>query len=375
MRAILRPLAVLLALALPVVPARADPGERDASKPHDLKRLRVLLVIDNTDPDHAVSVERDRQNVQTLLEEHIPKGRRQIDCLEGRKVTREEILKYYRDLETGPDEALLFFFAGHGGIDPKLGHCLQPQMGDTPLIPRDEVRKAMEKKGAGLVVLLTDCCSTRLKAKPPVIDRAPIKGEMHPVVRCLLFQHRGLVDVTAAEDGKGAWGGEQGGVFTGSLVKLLKRDVKALDSDGDGFVSWKEFFPQLSKETEKEFKDFAAQARANNEHVSEKTQRPRSFSLAEGKTYAVISLRNNSGKPVRYRYRWTGETDWKDGTIEEMGKVVHETAVGEDGKLPEFEVEADSGTDKGKATLKAAKWSGAGRPAYKDGLEYNISAK
>jgi len=65
----------------------------------------------------------------------------------------------------------------------------------------------------------------------------------------------------------------------------------------------------------------------------------------------------------------------KDGTIEEMGKVVHETAVGEDGKLPELEVEADSGTDKGKATLKAAKWSGAGRPAYKDGLEYNISAK
>ncbi|HKI33004.1 MAG TPA: caspase family protein [Gemmataceae bacterium] len=379
MRAILRPLAVLLALALPVVPARADPGERDASKPHDLKRLRVLLVIDNTDPDHAVSVERDRQNVQTLLEEHIPKGRRQIDCLEGRKVTREEILKYYRDLETGPDEALLFFFAGHGGIDPKLGHCLQMAAGDQSRLPRADVRKAMEQKRAGLVVLLTDCCSTRVKTKPLDGANQPLTPrELHPVFRCLFFQHRGTVDITAAEDDSGAFGDDRGGVFTSALVNLLQGDVKALDTDHDGFVSWKEIVPLLSKKTEENFKDFADRCRDQQKHLDQKTQRPSFLALPDApsdeakQTYAVVSLHNDGGKPVHYRYRWSGEKEWKVATVSRKGHVLHKVAVSDAGRLPTLEIEAVA---RCRRSFKPAKWAGRGRPEYKDGNEYNINAR
>jgi hypothetical protein len=381
--------AALIAASL-ATPASATSPAGDPPKVRELKVLRALLVID-TKSDLADSVAHDRNNMKSLLEDHVPAERRTIDLLVGTKVTREEILKYYRDLKTGPDEALLFFYAGHGAIDPKLGPCFQPQMNNTPLVPRSEVRKAMEQTGAGAVILLTDCCSTLIPAKREVADREPTaaagpKVVLHPVIRCLFFQHRGTVDITAAEDGTGAYGDDQrGGVFTRALVRLLEGSLKSAGANKDGFVSWKEFFPRLSRETENEFRDFTARVRAQGQLVDQKTQRPRSFALGEppdkepstpaAKTYAVVSLRNDTGKPVRYRYRWAGETGWKDGTVPEKGKVFHELALADGAKAPDFEVEAEAGTEKGKATLKPAKWTGKGKPAYKDGQEHNINSR
>jgi hypothetical protein len=369
-------LAALVALALSALVPAARATE-DPARPNELKRVRALLVID-TESNLVDSVKHDRENMRILLQEHIPAERCKVDVLEGKKVTRQDILRYYRDLKTGPDEALLFFYAGHGCIDHDLGQCLQPQMAKTPLVPRAEVRKAMEQKGAGLVVLLTDCCSTRLKAKPKPNGRQTIKGvKLHPVLRCLFFQHRGTVDVTAAEDDTGSFGDdEHGGVFTGSLVTLLEGDLQTVDRNGDGFVSWKEFFPILARETEKNFRAFAERARANNEAVGQKTQRPRSFALPDApvsRTFAVVSLRNDSGKPVRYRYRWSGEKDWKEASVPEKGTASHNLALAQGRSLPEFEIEAIN--EKGKGTLRPGKWSGTGQPAYQDGKEYNISSK
>jgi hypothetical protein len=105
-------------------------------------------------------------------------------------------------------------------------------------------------------------------------------------------------------------------------------------------------------------------------------QGPNVYDLAmkgETKSYAVVSLHNNSVKPLRYRYRWTGEKEWKEGTIAPDGKVVHELPLADGAKLPDFEIEGVS--EDGRASLKPAKWSGNRRPAYEDGEEYNIKQK
>jgi hypothetical protein len=378
-----RPLALFVALALPALPVWADAPNRSSVKPRELKMLRVLLVIDNTDPDHAVSVERDRQNLQTLLEERIPRERRRIDCLDGNQVTREDILKYYRDLATGPDEALMFFFAGHGGIDPKLGHCLQMAAGNQLRLARSEVRRAMEAKGAGLVVLLTDCCSNRVKTNSANDAMQPLTPRgLHPVFRCLFFQHRGTVDITAAEDDTAAYGDDRGGVFTSALVSLLQGDVKTLDTDNDGFVSWKEVFPLLSRKTEDHFKDFKDRCDAEKKYVEQKTQRPDFFTLPDltadesKKTYAVVSLHNEGTRPVHYRYRWSGEKEWRVATMTRKGYVFHRLAVTEAGRMPNLEIEAAPGCCvHSRRSFKPAKWSGAGRPSYRDGNEYVINAR
>jgi hypothetical protein len=378
-RPVLRHLAFVVALTVPVLApaARAD----GPAQPRELKRLRVLLVID-TESNLASSVQKDRNNMRDLLEKYIDEKRRTIDIIEGTKVTREDILRYYRDLKTGPDEALLFFYAGHGCTDPKLGHCLQPQMAKTPLIPRADIRRAMREKGAGLVVLLTDCCSTVVRTAPPPVGRPRVDAK--PVLRCLFFQHRGTVDITAAEDGTGSYGdADHGGVFTGALVSLMQKDLEDLDQNGDGFLSWKEFFPRLTRETEDHFNDFAKRARAKGEYVRQKSQKPRSFNLPPEpptghpeedakKTYAVVSIRNDSGKVLSYRYRWSGEREWKVGKVAKKGTAFYQLAVADPSRLPTLEVVADSGPAKGHASLKPAKWTGNGRPSYRDGKEYRV---
>jgi hypothetical protein len=338
-----------------------------------------LLVIDTESTDLAPSIKHDKEHMRILLEDHIPEGRRKIDVLDGKKVTREAILNYYKNLSVGPDDVLLFFYAGHGAIDEKTNqHNLTPQGGITSWVPRAEVRKAMEAKKAGLVVLLTDCCSTRIAVKPGVNTRKAITDvKMHPVLRSLLFLHRGTVDVTAAEDGTGSWGDDDhGGVFTGSLVSLLEGDLKTLDKDHDGFLSWKKFFPQLQKETEKQFKVFADRARANKETVDQTTQRPRSFALPDApakKTYAVVSLKNVSAKAIRYKYRWSGEKEWKEDTLAEKGKKCYDLVLADGAKLPNFEIESLSDPEGGSGSLEPKKWSGTVRPQFEDGKYVEIN--
>jgi hypothetical protein len=373
-------LVVLVVFAV-ARPARA--ADEPAGLP-ELRKLRALLVIDSSS-NLAVSVAHDRKTVETMLRSYVPADRLTVDVIDGTKVTRENILKHYRDLKTGRDEALLFFYAGHGAFEREKGQVLQPQMGKTPVIPRADVRRAMEDRKPGLVVLLTDCCSTYLRARPKRLHRkANSEPQLHPVLRCLFFQHRGTVDITAAEDGTASFGDDQhGGVFSNALVNLLESDLKRVDRDGDRFVTWKEFFPQVVRQTEKDFQDFAARARAAGEEVEQKTQRPHSFALPEAParpavakpTYAVVTLLNDSGSALSYRYRWSGEKEWKEDALARGGRKVHSRPVEGGAKLPDFEIKVKSENDDGHDTLRPAKWSGTTRPTYEDGNEYKVYAR
>lgn len=385
---------VLPALVLAASLATASPpqGEKKA----ELKMLRVLMAIDTGSDDLREDVKRDRENMEELLRTHIPRERYKIDeILDGSRLNRTAVLKHYENLKTGPNEALLFFYAGHGALTKDNVHCLFPQQKErmsqkerlSTAIPRLDVRKAMEAKGAGLVVLLTDCCSTRLPLKLDKIVKRPAVGKVviHPAMNHLLYQHRGTVDITAAAEDEGSWGDStQGGIFTRSLVRLLENDLKALDRDGDRFLTWKEFFPLLEKETNAGFQRLAENARGRGQEIPQTTQKPRSYSLGEpapagaatqpvpqSGTYAVVSLQNDTGVEIKYRYRWTGEKDWQMGTIA-VGKKIHHWTPLKGNTLPQFEIEATHKfTERGE--LKPAKWTGKGDPAYTNGEEYKIT--
>ena len=69
---------------------------------------------------------------------------------------------------------------------------------------------------------------------------------LHPTVRCLFFQARGTVDITAATDNASWSDNKKGGLFTRSLARLVElTPLRELDKDRDGVVTWSEFFPQL----------------------------------------------------------------------------------------------------------------------------------
>jgi hypothetical protein len=301
----LRRLALAIALVqLLLLPAAAHAQDREA------KRLRVLLVLD-TDDRMGATWGLDGQNMKNLLRVLLNKqgleDRYTLDMFTGNKVTAESVLTYYRNLKTGPDEALFFYYSGHGGFHVKDGHFMAFTRGR---LYRNDLLKAMNLHKPQLRVLLTDCCANIVVGKnppprpdvPTVAAQDPVTREEPPgaivlkikkgqpqgkqpkakfeepkhqvlgvvlrtdagplpldavlaksdgkLLRQLLFDHKGLVDINGCKKGRLSqgtlkWGGS---VFTIAFIALQAADpFRKLE--GTRFVDWEEFMPVFQQRT------------------------------------------------------------------------------------------------------------------------------
>jgi hypothetical protein len=126
-------------------------------------RVRILLVLDTLDRMGA-TWGLDGENMSALFDhafrkQGLVKGRHYtIDMFTGNRVTPKAVLDYYRTLNVGPNEALVFYYSGHGGYHGTKGHFMALTIGHQPLY-RNDVLAAMEAKKPRLKVVLTDCCA------------------------------------------------------------------------------------------------------------------------------------------------------------------------------------------------------------------------
>jgi hypothetical protein len=275
-------LAALLAAALLLSAGAASAGPRKAPPP-ELARVHIVLVGDTrSNLEERGWITHDLRNVRTGLTQSIPADRRTVTEITGDEVTPQGILDRINGLAVGPNEGVLFYYTGHGAWDVQRDLPYLQLGPDARRLYRKDLLAALKGKNAALTVVLTDCCSSFDRQAGPARERrtAPVRagGDLSPVARCLLFQHRGLVDVTAAEKGTSGWCHDEcGSLFTYALVNVLwNRPLAQLDADGDGFLTWEEFFPQLRDETDHAFKRLYGR-------VGEVTaQRPLAFLLPKG---------------------------------------------------------------------------------------------
>jgi hypothetical protein len=236
-----------------------------------LDRIRVLIVIDTGDPNLRSAVLKDRHNLKRALKDLIPADRYTVDEMVGENNTPDKVIGYYRDLKTGPNEGLVFYFSGHGATLPDRDKVYRQQvmaMGHVPkkrkgyLFPRETLVNAMPFKNAGLAVVLTDCCANHIPyTLPPLVSSPATVGarlgdegpkEIAPVVRNLFFEARGIIDVTAADHDVAGFDPDAGSFFTLALAHLLREDVASFNPLNKDFLRWKDFFPRLREETNKE---------------------------------------------------------------------------------------------------------------------------
>jgi hypothetical protein len=267
--------ALLTAAVLALTPATAAAAQ---NRPEPLKRVRVLLMID-PNPNRTAAGKTDRDGLVDLLQRTVPPANLDLVVFEGEQATPENVLEHYRNLQTGPDDCLFFFYSGHGGWHPERGHLLSPGK-PSRLLYRADLLAAMRGKNAGLVVCLTSCCSNFIESR----DQAPprLRGgraeSLAPVMQHLFFQHRGVVDITAAEPGTYGYNfGRLGSVFTRALLNLLDKPLGDLDLDRDGFVSWAELYRQLHAETNAVLQTW--QERGGVPPEERKTQFPYAFQI------------------------------------------------------------------------------------------------
>jgi hypothetical protein len=319
-------------------------GAATAASPPELRKVHALLVVD-TLSDLGESVKIDGERVDHLLSNNLPRDRVEIRVLTGKDVKADAILAYYRDLKVGPDDALFFYYAGHGATDPRKGHFLALQELNARPLLRADLRRAMQEHQPGLIVLLTDCCSTVYKL--PGKSRRVYEDEgaartMQPVLRCLLYQSRGVVDITASTGNASFGDDHDGGIFTRTFDRLVRAGIAPSDADRDGFVTWPEFFSRLQAETEGVFVTWAQHQRARGEDVDQTSQKPHAFALGGGSD--AVSLRNETPGLLRYQFRWSGQPKWEDASIapNQIGKHVPPASRG--GRaLPTLEVRFEGG--------------------------------
>jgi hypothetical protein len=306
----------------------------------ELRKVHALLVID-TLSGLGGSVELDGERLERLLRNNLPPERAEIRVLTGKDVEADGILAYYQNLKATSDDALFFYYAGHGATDSTKGHFLAVhELKAKPLL-RADLLQSMQQHRPGLVVIMTDCCSNRFKLPGKfrrVYEEEGTAKTLQPLLRCLLYQSRGVVDITAAS-GDVAFGDDHdGGIFTRSFDKLVRSGTSLLDADHDGFVSWQEFFPRLQAETKGAFVTWALHQRAMGETVERKSQKPYAYELGAGSRVAAVQLRNQTAETMEYQYRWGVEASWESAHIAPGGVVQHVPPVGRGSPASPLEV-------------------------------------
>ena len=163
--------AVILAAALLIAPTAALAQAAEAAK------VRVLLALD-TDDNQGQCWGLDGENMKALIEHMVKKqgleGRVVIDHFTGAKVTPRYILDFYNKLDATGDDAVMFYFSGHGGYDKKKGHFMAFRRG---ALYRNDLLAAMDRRKPRLRVVLTDCCANYTDVRGGALPGLP--GDLH----------------------------------------------------------------------------------------------------------------------------------------------------------------------------------------------------
>jgi hypothetical protein len=351
-------------LAVGILAGLALGGQARAQAP-ELQKVHILMVFDTNAKELAKSLGIDKRRMITLWKETIPQDRRTIKLLEGEEATKEQILNYYKNLQVGRNEGVVFYYAGHGATDKETRKHFFDLKKGPPLL-REDLTSVMGSKKAELVLLLTDCCSSPQEFKEDdklfeerAVGKIKTTDRVHPTVRCLLFQARGTVDITAATDNASWSDNLQGGIFTRSIHRMMKTPIDVLDANKDRFISWREFYPQLSNETQSLFGSWRKEMISRGEKVDERKQVPHAFKL--GKLFAVVGIENLTKKTLEYSCRWPDEEGWTKVKLSPGDRKVHAVQLKEtDSALPALEAKFTFKQDAVK--LASREYSGSSEP-------------
>jgi hypothetical protein len=221
---------------------------------------------------------------------------------------------------------------------------------DSGFMSRNALLLAMRERDPGFIAVLTNCCSNFIPSghsRPMAAGGSGRsarfgEGPRYPPEVCrnienLFLEHRGIVDLTAAEPGTFAFSSAGGGCFTLGLLGSCKLDRRVLDANNDGFVNWSEVWPQIRAQTNAIYtahrtpdqEDQLAHAfqlpGEREEEVSPPVHPPEVAT-------ALITIHNNTGRRIVYTLQWGDGTPTRHA-VEPGSGLIHSIRV-TDGRAP-----------------------------------------
>jgi len=166
-------------------------------------------------------------------------------------MTPDGILRSVNALNVNPNDAIVFYYSGHGAFDTKNQKQIFTLAKGGNLY-REVVVAKMEAKSPRLTVLLTDCCNTNTEvagtrsAGSSKVIKTP--NNFSPLFENLFVFCKGTVDLTSSKPGEYSFVLDTGGsVFTWAFVELSN------SNKANGDIYWKEFTEKLGIRTQEIF--------------------------------------------------------------------------------------------------------------------------
>jgi len=157
-------------------------------------------------------------------------------------------------LEVHPNDAILFYFSGHGSTDDKGHHFLLAQ---GKLYRQDLLAKLNSKK-ARFVALVSDCCNTRgdgyMYAAPNILIKHPRVPT--PLFKRLFMDPTGVADINSCSPGESAFFAplESGTGSPGSIFTL--EWIEWIDLERRNSRTWDEMIRAVSLKVHTSFHDY-----------------------------------------------------------------------------------------------------------------------
>jgi len=216
----------------------------------------AILAADTADTKIGNAVKTDMDNMARLLQGNVPATNLNIITLDANAMTPDGILRSVENLTVAPNDAILFYYSGHGAFDTS---------GDKQFLAltrggnlyRDTLLAKISEKKPRLTVLLTDCCNNTvnnagarsLSTTAPQSVRSP--ESFSPLFENLLLYCRGTVDLTSSKPGEYSftYDATRGSIFTMAFIEMVTHNRTSSD------MYWNEFYEKLSVRTQEIFRE------------------------------------------------------------------------------------------------------------------------
>ncbi|WP_437231081.1 PDZ domain-containing protein [Planctomicrobium sp. SH661] len=217
-------------------------------------KVHLIAVADEADPTLGRFATADVGHIQVAFATQladadvnfvvIPKG-----------ITPHSLLATIRKVPVGSDDAIFFYFSGHGAFDAAKGHYIvltNPTTKQAMSLIRSEIIDELRNKNARLMVAMTDACFVRrdLRIDPPSFA-APAPGVTSPLFRHLFFRSRGVVDINSCSQGECAYtfqNSTKGSIFTDAFTLTLNQQSR------NGSIGWDDVLRQTASQTKASFR-------------------------------------------------------------------------------------------------------------------------
>jgi hypothetical protein len=170
--------------------------------------LFVIIATDDRAPSIGKDMEKNSRMMASAIKRNMPANRRHIVKVEGRSLTPAGVLRTIQLVAPEPDDAILFFYSGHGAYDEqRLQTCVLMSSAPGHALFVDEIQRAIDAKRVSFSSIILDCCNNLRPslARGPIAPGEPIDqgpSETSALFRRLFFEAAGSVVIESSAPGE-----------------------------------------------------------------------------------------------------------------------------------------------------------------------------